>query len=51
MDWKTLLPQRTARVSEVPLDRLRPNPAQPRRFFEEQAIAGLAASIEENGLL
>jgi len=51
MDFKAILPQRAGRVIEVPLARLRPNPAQPRRFFEEQAIAGLAASIEENGLL
>lgn len=42
--------QRTV-VSAVPVDRIAPNPAQPRRHFEEGALAELAASIGKHGLL
>lgn len=38
-------------VRSVPTDRLEPNPFQPRRNFDEQALAELAQSIEENGIL
>lgn len=37
--------------SEVPLERIRPNPFQPRSEFDDEGIARLAASIRENGLL
>lgn len=32
-------------------ERIRPNPAQPRKRFDEDALEALAASIKENGLL
>ena len=35
----------------VPLDRVSPNPAQPRRRFDEDGLASLAASIREVGVL
>ncbi|WP_049962005.1 ParB/RepB/Spo0J family partition protein [Azospirillum sp. B510] len=35
---------------EVPLDRIAPNPNQPRREFDEEELRGLAASIERHGL-
>ncbi len=35
----------------VPLARITPNPFQPRREFEPEALAELEASIRENGLL
>lgn len=35
---------------EVPLDRIAPNPNQPRREFDEEELQGLAASIERHGL-
>jgi ParB family transcriptional regulator, chromosome partitioning protein len=36
---------------EVDLDRLKPNPDQPRQEFDEEALQELADSIEEYGLL
>jgi len=38
-------------LREVPVDRLRPNPYQPRREFDETALAELASSISSSGLL
>ena len=38
-------------VRNVEIGRIRPNPAQPRRHFDEQAIADLAISITERGVL
>ena len=49
-----LIPQRTAGQpgpTEVPVDRVRPNPDQPRREFSEPELATLAASIREHGVL
>lgn len=37
-------------VIELDLDRIRRNPDQPRRHFDEQALQELAASIERHGL-
>ena len=42
--------QRTV-VSAVPVERISPNPAQPRRHFDEAALAELAASVRKHGLL
>ena len=38
-------------IQHLPLADIRPNPAQPRRQFDEVALAGLAASISERGVL
>ena len=38
-------------ITEVPIDRLRPNPVQPRKQFNETALRELAASIESQGVL
>lgn len=38
-------------IREIPLERLRTNRFQPRREFDDSAIAELTASIRENGLL
>lgn len=35
----------------VPIERLEPNPNQPRRDFPEEALAELAASIREKGII
>ena len=35
----------------APVDRIRPSAWQPRRAFEEAALADLAASIREHGVL
>jgi ParB family transcriptional regulator, chromosome partitioning protein len=40
-----------ARFGEIPLDRISPNPRQPREAFDEDALAELAHSIQEVGLL
>ena len=38
-------------LQEVPVSRIRPNPRQPRRSFDEEALGALAASVRELGLL
>jgi len=40
-----------ARFAELPLDRISPNPLQPRRNFDPDALEELVASIREVGLL
>jgi ParB/RepB/Spo0J family partition protein len=40
-----------AGVRNVPLDRIEPNPEQPRMTFDEEGIQELAASITEHGVL
>lgn len=40
-----------AKVIEIPLDEIRPNPSQPRKIFDEPKIDELAASIKEVGLI
>ena len=35
----------------LPLEQIRPNPEQPRRYFDEQSLAELAQSIRERGVL
>ena len=37
--------------AQIPLDRIRPNPSQPRSRFSEEALAELTASIREVGVL
>jgi ParB family transcriptional regulator, chromosome partitioning protein len=39
------------RIIEIELDKLRPNPDQPRTNFSEQALQDLAGSIKEHGLI
>lgn len=39
------------RVPTLPIEHLKPNPAQPRRHFNEDAIEELASSIRARGLL
>ena len=38
-------------LREVPVDRLRPNPRQPRRAFDEESLASLTASVAALGVL
>jgi ParB family transcriptional regulator, chromosome partitioning protein len=40
-----------ARFAEIPVDKVTPNPRQPREVFEEEAMAELVHSIKEVGLL
>lgn len=49
----SLIPQRAqgSSTSEIPLDRIRPNPRQPRQRMDAAELDGLAASIREHGVL
>jgi len=38
-------------IRHVPVDRVRPNPRQPRKRFDEEALQELQASIAEHGVL
>ncbi|GAC1512379.1 MAG: ParB/RepB/Spo0J family partition protein [Chloroflexota bacterium] len=38
-------------LQEIDLDRIEPNPHQPRQYFEPQALEELAASIREHGIV
>ncbi len=38
-------------VRGIEIGRIRPNPSQPRQIFDDEALAELAASIEERGVL
>ncbi len=44
-------PRARAGMAEIPVDRLRPNPQQPRYHFDEEALEELAASIRSHGVL
>ncbi|MCB2186588.1 MAG: ParB/RepB/Spo0J family partition protein [Deltaproteobacteria bacterium] len=39
------------RIIELPLERVEPNPYQPRRIFDQEALAALSESIREHGVL
>lgn len=39
-----------AQIAKLPLDEIRPNPFQPRKYFDEAALNELAASIEAQGV-
>jgi ParB family chromosome partitioning protein len=39
------------RLRDIPLARIHPNPAQPRKRFDESALASLSDSIRERGVL
>ena len=43
--------ERPAGIRNIPLERISPNPEQPRMNFDEEALADLAASIREHGVL
>ena len=43
--------QGSSSINEVELDKIIPNPDQPRRAFDEEALAELATSIENIGLI
>jgi ParB/RepB/Spo0J family partition protein len=43
--------RRGKRPGRLALDRMRPNPEQPRRYFEPTAVLQLAADITERGLM
>ncbi len=44
-------PQGSSTINEIPLDQIVPNPNQPRREFDSQAMQELASSIREIGII
>jgi ParB family chromosome partitioning protein len=44
-------PEAKSVASELPIDRIRPNPEQPRRRFDPAVLERLAASIRQHGVL
>jgi ParB family chromosome partitioning protein len=48
---KSLLLETGERVEKIPLDQLKPNPYQPRKHFEDEALQGLATSIRQHGIV
>ncbi len=40
-----------AAIEEIPIDAIEPDPAQPRRTFDEEKLRALAESIQRHGLL
>jgi ParB/RepB/Spo0J family partition protein len=40
----------TERYDDIPLEKIRPNPFQPRKTFKKEVLEGLAQSIKEEGL-
>ena len=48
---KTKTCMESGRVAFVPIDRIRPNPAQPRKVFDRQGLEELAASIAQYGVI
>lgn len=49
---EALIPRATdAPAAQVPIDRVRPNPYQPRNAFDEEGLAELAASIATHGVI
>ena len=43
--------QSTASIQELPLEKIAPNPDQPRKHFEQEALDELAASLKTLGLV
>jgi ParB family chromosome partitioning protein len=41
----------TPTINEIDIDRIEPNPSQPRMVFDEARLEELAASIRENGII
>ena len=44
-------PELTGSLTEVEIDRVRPNPRQPRESFNEEALDSMAASLRDRGML
>jgi len=46
-----LIPERQQGVQEIEIDKIKPNPEQPRKVFNDKALRELTASIKEKGVL
>lgn len=47
---QNMAPTNDREIIEVNINKIKPNPYQPRKHFDQQALEELAASIKENGL-
>ncbi|HEY1645829.1 MAG TPA: ParB/RepB/Spo0J family partition protein [Candidatus Saccharimonadales bacterium] len=48
---KSILLSPEDRIEKIPVDKLSPNPSQPRRYFDETSLSELSASIKHYGVL
>ena len=46
-----LAPAPGTKLFEIEIERIKPNPQQPRRHFDEESLTALAQSISARGLL
>lgn len=51
IDTNGVRTQGTSTINEVPIEQIKPNPNQPRRDFDEEALRELANSIKEIGII
>lgn len=51
IDTNGVRTQGSSTINEVPLNEISPNPNQPRRDFDEEALRELAASIQQIGII
>jgi ParB family chromosome partitioning protein len=51
IDTSDVKTQGSSNLNDIPIDQIEPNPDQPRREFDEQAMQELAASIENMGII
>jgi ParB family chromosome partitioning protein len=50
-DAPDIVPATAGQPIELPIDRIRPNPHQPRKYIDEGKVAELAASLKSSGVI
>ena len=45
-----VIPNTQLTIEQIPIEKIRPNPFQPRQIFDQQALNELALSIQQHGL-
>lgn len=48
---EALIPDSNEGIKEIELEKIKPNPEQPRKIFDKEALQDLASSIKEKGIL
>ena len=51
MEQRQTVQLKSRSIHQIPIDKIAPNPRQPRRHFEEQSMRSLAESIRQHGIL
>ena len=51
IDTSDVMTQGSSNLNEIPIDQIEPNPDQPRREFDEEALQELATSIQTMGII